>query len=496
VSAAGTSSSPGNDHPNQLAHGAVSLFGDFVAAITNVAPSASVALSLGAIIAVGGFSSPFIALVGGLTMLCIAVAYYYLNNWQPNAAAQALWLARIVTPVVGLALGFFILAETIVSNMGNITLLGPYLLGIIWPSQASNVVLEWLIAAVVMTLIVYIAIAGVKRAIRFQQIVVWVEYAIILAFLIGLLYAEYTGHPGTIHPQLSWLLPGTAPSFTGLVDGLVIGVTLFGGWEAAVYLAEEGTDTKRNPGRAGIIAIVFCTIWYIILIMAIQAIAPMHELVNNSANIIAYSAGVIWPQPWSTIVSLAVLSSVIAVTQSQLQNFSRMSFGLARENLMWQRLAELSRHRTPRLALIIAAVFPVALLIVYLANGSAARALSLLAGMSGLMFILIYVAGALACIWYYRRTLLTSVRQFVFAGVLPLLGAVGLTFAAVAAVPTTALGTWLPALGFLVAAIVAALVIRARGGKRIPFFNRPVLVASTNWQTDDSKAFPVSGGPT
>jgi amino acid transporter len=313
------------ERPRHLASGAVSLFGDFIAAITNVAPSASVALSLGAIIAVAGFSSPFIALVGGLTMLCIAVAYYYLNNWQPNAAAQALWLARIVSPVVGLSLGLFIIAETIVSNMGNITLLGPYLLGIIWPSQANNVVLQWLISAAVMTLIVYIAIAGVRRAIRFQQIVVWLEYAVILAFLIGLLYAEFSGQPGTTHPQLSWLLPGTAPSFTGLVDGLVIGVTLFGGWEAAVYLAEEATDTKRNPGRAGIISIVFCTVWYIVLIMAIQAIAPMHDLVSHSANIIAYSAGVIWPQPWSTIVSLAVLSSVIAVTQSQLQNFRTRS---------------------------------------------------------------------------------------------------------------------------------------------------------------------------
>jgi amino acid transporter len=466
--------------PDQLAHGAVTLFGDFVAAITNIAPSASVALSLGAIIAVSGFASPFIALVGGLTMLCIAVAYYFLNNWQPNAAAQALWLARIASPVTGLALGLFILAESIVSNMGNITLFGPYLLGIVWPSQAGNTTLQWIVSALIMGAVLYIAIAGVRRAIRFQQIIVWIEYAIILAFLVGLLVAEFTGHHGSQHPQLSWLSPGTSPSLHGLADGFVIGVSLFGGWEAAVYLAEEGTDTRRNPGRAGIIAVVFATIWYLLLIMAIQAIAPMKDLESHSANIIAYSAGVIWPKPWSTIVSLAVLSSVIAVTQSQLQAFSRMSFGLAREGLIWQKLASLSRHRTPRIALTIAAVLPVLLLIVYLANSSAAHALSLLAGMSGLMFILIYVAGALACIWYYRKTLLTSVRQFVVAGLLPFLGAGGLILAAIYALPTTPLGTKLPALGFLVAAILAALIIKVRNRNRTAFFDRPVMTATAD----------------
>jgi amino acid transporter len=472
--------------PRQLARGAVTLFGDCVAAITNVAPSASVALSLGAIIAVAGFASPFIALVGGVVMLCIAFAYYYLNNWRPNAAAQALWLARSVRPVVGLSLGLFLLAETIVSNMGNITLLGPYLLGIIWPSQSNNRFLQWVIAAALMAGIVAIAIAGVRRAIRFQQVVVWIEYAVILAFLIGLLVAEYTGHKGTTHPHMSWLLPGTAPSFTGLIDGFVIGVTLFGGWEAAVYLAEEATDSKRNPGRAGIIAVVFCTIWYIILIMAIQAIAPMHDLVANSANIISYAAGVIWPKPWSTIVSLAVLSSVVAVTQSQLQNFSRMSYGLSREGLIWKKFQALSQHRTPRFALSLAAVFPVVLLILYLTNASAGRALSLLAGMSGLMFALIYVAGALACIWYYRRTLLKSARQFLLAGILPLLGAAGLGFAAIDSLPTTPLGTSLPAGGFLVAAIIAAILIR-HYRRRLPFFQQPVLTASETGETGEAE---------
>ncbi len=68
--------------------------------------------------------------------------------------------------------------------------------------------------AVATGLVLYIAIEGVKRAIRFQTIVVWIEYAIIVAFVIALYVAEFTGHPGTTHPHWSWLLPSTSPSYS------------------------------------------------------------------------------------------------------------------------------------------------------------------------------------------------------------------------------------------------------------------------------------------
>jgi amino acid transporter len=350
--------------PTHLAAREVTLFGDFVAGITNVAPSTAVALTLGAIMAVSGLAAPSVVVLVGLAMLCIAVSYHFMNLWRPSAAAQAMWIARAVRPVAGLAVGFAVILMTLTANVSNITLFGPYLLGIIWPSQQDNAVLQWVCTAVITGLVLFIAIQGVRRAIRFQTIVVWIEYAIIVVFVIALFVAEFTGHPGTTHPQLSWLLPSTAPSFTALMDGAVLGVFMFGGWEASVYLAEEGTDVRRNPGRAGIISVVFCIIWFVLLTMAIQASAPAQVLVAHAGNIIAYSASVIWPKPWSSIVSLAVLSSVVAVVQSQLQNFSRMSFGLSREGLLPKWLGRLSRHRTPALGLTVAAVIPVAALII------------------------------------------------------------------------------------------------------------------------------------
>lgn len=464
-------------HPTHLAANEVTLFGDVIAGITNVAPSTSIALSLGAIMSVAGLASPAVVLLVGLAMLCIAISYHYLNLWRPSAAAQAMWVARTIQPVAGVAIGFGVILMTLVANVGNITLFGPYLLGIVYPSHQNSGLLQWLCTAVATGVVLYIAIEGVRRAIRFQTIVVWIEYAIIVAFAIGLFVAEYTGHRGTTHPHLSWLLPSTAPSFGALSNGIVIGVFMYGGWEASVYLAEEGTDTKRNPGRAGIISVVFCIIWFSILTMAIQASAPAKDLVAHAGNIVAYSAGIIWPKPWSSIVSLAVLSSVVAVTQSQLQNFSRMTFGLSRERLLPQWIGQLSRHRTPARALTLSAVIPVTALILYLANTSAGKAIGLISGTAGLLYIVIYVAGAVACIWYYRHTMLSSARQFILAAALPFIGAVTLVYAAIKAFPTTPHGTLYPFIVMFIAIFPAALV--AKYVTKAPFFALPVLVAGT-----------------
>jgi amino acid transporter len=482
------SSSPADsptNRPTHLATRQVTLFGDFVAGITNVAPSTAVALTLGAILAVSGLAAPAVVVLVGLAMLCIAISYHFMNLWRPSAAAQALWIARSVRPVAGLAVGFAVILMTLTANVSNITLFGPYLLGVIAPSQQNNAFLQWVCTAVATGLVLFIAIEGVRRAIRFQIIIVWIEYAIIIAFVIALFVAEFTGHPGTVHPHWSWLLPSTAPSYSGLMNGVVLGVFMFGGWEASVYLAEEGTDVRRNPGRAGIISVVFCIVWFVILTMAIQASAPAKILIAHAGNIIAYSASVIWPKPWSSIVSLAVLSSVVAVVQSQLQNFSRMSFGLSRDGLLPKWLGALSRHRTPALGLTLAAVIPVAALIVYLAKASAGKTIGLVSGTAGFLYIVIYVAGAIACIWYYRRTLMRSARQFILAGLLPFIGGAALVYAAITAFPTTPHGTLYPFIVMFVLIFPAAWLVKYF--TKAPFFKVPVISADGTGPAEEAE---------
>lgn len=468
------------ESPGGLEPGAVSLWGDFVAALTNVAPSTAVALTLGAIVSTTGFAGPSVMLLVGIAMISIAIAYDRLNFWAPSAAAQAVWVAKSVRPIIGLALGLVVMIETIISNIANSTLFGPYLLGIVLPDQAGNGLLQFLVSAIAILLVLAIAIAGLRSAIRFQTYVVWVEYAIILIFAFLLLAAEFGGQAGTQVPSLSWLLPSTAPGLGSYLTAVALAVFAFGGWESAVYLAEEQKDARRHPGRAGILTAVFTTIWFIFLFMVIQGIAPAEDLVSHSANVIAFAASRVLAPPWDAIVSLAVLSSVVAVVQSQLQVFSRMGFGLSREQLLPKAFMTLSKARVPVIGLVVAAVIPMFALGLYLANSSAATVLTLVGGTAGILYIVMYVVPAAACVWYFRRTIATGLSHLLFAGILPIVGISVLLVALAASIPTTPIGTLVPAAVFVFGSIALAYLIRAV--RHAPFFDlQPVVADPSDW---------------
>jgi len=383
-----------------------------------------------------------------------------------------MWVAKAFTPIVGLALGITIMLESIVSNIANTTLFGPYLLGILWPSQASNGLAEWIVSAIGTVIVGIIAIVGIRAAITFQSWVIWIEYAIMIVFVIVMLHAEFTGMSGTVTPSFSWLLPSASNAgVAGIANAFVIVIFMAAGWETAVYLAEEQHEAGRDPGRAGIITVVFCTIWFLIVVMTIQAIAPTDKLISNSANIIAYAAGLVIPNPWAYLVSLAVISSVLGVTQAQLQVFSRIGFRLSKEGLLPAFFARLSQAQTPWIGLVIATAFPIVLLAIYLANTSAASTLGLVVGSAGILYIVMYVAGGLACVWYYRRTLTKSASQFFYAGLLPLLGVVILLGALIKAIPTTPAGTLIPAAVFVLVGLPIAYIVKVT--RHSAFFDMP-----------------------
>ncbi len=445
-----------------LREGAVGLWGDFIAAVTNVAPSAAVALTLGAIIAVSGLATPLLIIIVGAAMLCIALAYHRLNLWQPTPAAQVMWIARAVMPILGFAAGILLILESTVSNIANISLMGPYLLGIFSSDLAANAFLGYLTSLAVMAVVCAVAIIGIRAAIRFQTYILWIEYGIMLVFGILVYWAEFTGHAGTSVPSLSWFSPTASPTgLSGIVSGIVIAVFMFGGWEAAVYLGEEQKSAHRDPGRSAIICVVFCTVWFIFLIWGVQGLASSKDLVAHSGNLLAYAAAIVLPHPLDVFVSLAVIASLVAVVQAQLNAWSRVAFGMAREGLLPRVFAKLTKAQTPWVGLVVAASIPMVLFIFYLANSAVATVLVAVTSTAGYLYAVLYIIVALVCVWYYRRTLGDSTSQLFYAGILPMAGAIFLIYIVAAGLISAPANIQIPTVIFILIGIPAALIARA-----------------------------------
>jgi hypothetical protein len=103
---------------------AVSLWGDFVVSVANVAPSSTVAFT----------PRPArrlhrLGLAAGrpdrrVREFLVSMGYASLNRWKPSAGAPYVWVSEAISPTVGYGTGFLNALTSTLANVGNITLAG------------------------------------------------------------------------------------------------------------------------------------------------------------------------------------------------------------------------------------------------------------------------------------------------------------------------------------------------------------------------------------
>ena len=458
-------------HPALLAN-AISLGGDFVASIANVAPSSSVAFTLALLVSFAGLASPLAVLVAGILMLLVAVGYSRLNNWQPHAGAPFVWVGTI-RPVIGYATGLLAILAATVANIGNITLAGTYLLGVVSPGSTFSNFVVFVISAAVMALVIWIAVYGIRPSIRVQTAIIVFEYAVVILFVILALKREAIDHVvGTTAPSLAAFSIHTSPTgLTGLFNAVVICGFLYAGWEAPLILGEESQKPHFNPGRAAILGVVFLTIWYTFLIIVFQGVASQKNILANGTDVLGYAGRLLLPDPWSRLLSLAVLSAVFATTQMQLSESSRIVFAMGRDRLLPAVLASVHRlYHTPWIACIALGVIPPIFLIPYLLNTQATTAIGYVISADGLLYLAMYCVIAVACVWYYRRLLGTSVTNLLVSGVLPLIGGASMLAVFGYGLATQSAQVSWVAGGIVLGCVVVAIVVRSLS--HAPYFSQ------------------------
>jgi amino acid transporter len=459
-----------NESSPGLRERSVGLRGDWIASITNVAPTAATTLTMAALIGASGLASPLALLVAGAAMLCCAVAYHRLNSWQASAAAPVEWVARGLSPIIGFAVGILVLMTALTSNIGNITLIGSTVLSLIAPGETNNKPLTWVVATVVCLLVVAIAVIGVKVTIRFEGWVILVEYMIIASLAVWGLETELTSHGhGITSPSWSWFTTSHSPGgSTGLIAGVVIATFLLGGWDSPIYLGDE-QQRQRDPGRSVLISITFCTLWVVFLFVCLQGLAPASAISNNASNVLPFLAGRLGPKVFVDLVALAVIASFATTIQSQIVDGSRILFGMGRDKTVPRALGRVSRYRTPVAGLIVMGVIPIIALILYLASSSLEKTIVYIDSTGGLLFASYYVVISLYSIWYYRSVLFRDFREFLLGLLLPLVGAGTLVYVIVKSLKGTPGVVLILALVLFLVGIPLALLSKAI--TRAPFFS-------------------------
>jgi len=411
----------------------VGLWGDVAFSIANVAPSSSVAFTLALLVSFAGHTAPLAVLVVGLMMFLCSWGYASLNRWKAHAGAPYVWVGEAVSPSVGVGTGLLNVAVSTFANVGNITLAGTYLLFVVAPTHVFAKPVTWIVATVLVSGLVWLAIKGVKPTVWLQVSFIVVEYGAMIAFTILALIHESHHMGGATLPSLSAFSVSNVVNGIGGWGGLLKAAVpcgfLYLGWEATAVLSEESTNQNINPGRAMMMGTLFLTLWYTLLIWVFQGISSQANVLSHGTDILAYSGQLLVPGFWGRALPFAVLVAVLGTIQIQMVEPSRVLYAMARDKLIPKFFGSLhGTHQTPWKGLILLAAIPPLLLIPYLANASASKAIGYIISADGLIGLFMYFIIATASVWFYRSHLRHSASKFLGLGLMPLIGGLFMLF--------------------------------------------------------------------
>jgi amino acid transporter len=273
-----------------------------------------------------------------------------------------------------------------------------------------------------MTAICYI---GIELSARTQVGLLGAEFVILVVFAVVALAKVYSGShiAHSVHPSLQWLNPFKIPSISALSVGMLTAVFLYWGWDTAVTVNEEAKDSKRTPGVAALLSTLVLLGIYAVVSVSAQAYHGAGFLTNNSNDILSALGHDVLGSPWDKLLIIAVLTSASASTQTTILPAGRSALSMAVHRAFPARFSSISpRFLSPGFAtLLFGAVTVVWYVGLTILSPKVVLANSILATGFGITFY--YGLTGFACVLYYRRVLFKSVKNFVFIGLAPFLGA-------------------------------------------------------------------------
>jgi len=470
---------------SRLEPNAISVAQDTLIGMADTGPTVSVSFTLVALIVASAYAGPMVLLITAIPMLIIANAYRRLNLWNANCGASFEWVGRAISPYLGYITGWLMLAGTLFGTLTPVTAVGPSVLAVFNKNANS----EWgniLIATVLVVVMMIISIVGIRMTARTQVVIGLLEYAILLVFAIWGLIWVLGHHAGTMPITSSWFSLHGVNGKGVLIDGFLITVFMYSGWDGTLYVNEEVRHRRKNPGRAAMIAVSAAAVLFIISQVGMQGIASESKMNANSSSILVYVGQRLTGHPFGgQILALALALGVIAATGVGIVLSARIAYGIASYRALPSSLANVSaRFKTPVVATVVASFILLAMGWAYLLSTSVQNTFSYVLNNTGILYATFYCITALSAMVYYRRRVFGSATDFLTLGLLPLAAIVFLGWVAIKSIQGANAAQNLTLLGFLVVGII--LMFIARFWLKSPFFHirRESWTPGTSFEED------------
>jgi amino acid transporter len=408
-----------------LKRDAIGYVSNVVVAVASTAPAYSLAATLGLIVAVKGMgnSSPAVLLVSFVPMLFIAAAYKYLNRADPDCGTTFSWVTRAMGPWLGWLGGWAIIVSDVIVMANLAQIAGTYTFQLFrWHSAANSIGAVTAVGVAWIVIMTWICFVGIELSARTQRVLLSVEVVTLAVFAVVALVKVYANHPaGSLHVAASWFNPFEVKSFGVMINGVLLGLFIYWGWDSGVAVNEESENASEGPGRAAVLSTILLLLIYVVVSSAAQAYGGTGALAANQSDVLGFLGGKVFSHPLDLLLVITVLTSASASTQTTILPTARTSLSMARWGAFPEAFGNIHpRFRTPDVSTLamggLSIIWFVA--IVNLSKNVLSDSVTAL----GFLIAFYYGLTGFACAIYYRRELLRSARNFFLIGLVPVLG--------------------------------------------------------------------------
>ena len=450
----------------RLAGGALGTFESAIMGIAGTAPAFSVAVTTAAIVASVGVLSAGSILYCGLIMFGIMLAFIHLSKIKPHAGAAYAWVGHVFGRKWGFFAGWGLLVASIFFMVSATIPAATSTLVLIAPDLVESTVWVTFTAAIWLTLVTIVVTKGIKHASYSQVILTVIETVVVFALIVGA-FMQYGGKPAHT-PSLIWFSPF---SFTPqlFATGALTAIFFYWGWDVTMNLGEETKHGTPSPASKGAFwAMINLILFFIIMMIVVLIVLTDDEIAKANTNVLFAIASKLFAPPWNYLAVLSTILSTVGTIETQILQFSRSMFAMARDDMLHPRYARIHPEwQTPWVATLVIWFLGVLLLFSssYMPSVKQILESSILA--IGFQICFYMSLAGFACAWHYRNKLKSGAYSAVSYVLWPLLAALFMVFIALYSIPTFNLVTNIMGIGGILIGFVPLFLSGLRRGSKV-----------------------------
>lgn len=417
--------------PKGLKKGSVSRWAAVTIGLACTAPAYSLTGALGYGASQTGYQLPIVFLLSVIPMFFVALSYKHLTTSAPDAGTVFTWGSKAIGPRFGWLGGWSLLLASVLAGV-TATQIVVNAAAITFNLTEIPAWFRYSVATLFIFSTTFLTVQGAKESSRTTMILTFMQYSVLIV-LAALLFMRIMQGEAISSAQsfsLEWFNPLAISSFNAFLNGFLIALFIFWGFDASLAMSEETDGSTEQAGQSGIIAMTITMITYVIFSVTALAYAGIDTLdqlsltyKDNIDSSIPVLATDLLGSKGALIAALIIGLSAFSATMSTLMPASRIALSMATYGAIPHKFSSINETtQTPNLA-----TWSIGLmtLIIYFALSRISE--SILEDSIHSVSIAIcayYTVAALSCAFYFHRTALNHWHTALSQVILPAVAAI------------------------------------------------------------------------